>query len=124
VILQDIIGSGDSAHGQLRFINLSPNAPPLDMYAFSYTTNDGYKLIFSNCGYLPTDFAAAASAQTFKTLPTGPYDLIAVESGTDTAVSEGGLIVNPNSVTTIYTRGFMNGTGSNALAVGIFSFQQ
>src|SRR5580698_5923081 len=41
VLVPDLIGNTDTAHGQLRFINLSPDAPPLDLYAYSYVTNDG-----------------------------------------------------------------------------------
>ena len=124
ILMQDQIGNSDTTHGQLRFINLSPDAPPLDLYAYSYTTNDGYKLIFSSCGYLPNDYNSTLNAQTFKTMAAGPYDLVVSESGTNNALLAGGLMVDGKSVITMYTRGFMNGTGANSLDVGIYSFLQ
>jgi hypothetical protein len=124
ILLQDLIGNSDITHGQLRFINLSPDAPPLDLYAYSYTTNDGYKLIFSNSGYLPNDYSSTVNAQTFKSMAAGPYDLVVSESGTSNALLAGGLMIDAKGVTTIYTRGFVNGTGANTLDVGIYSFIQ
>lgn len=123
VLLQDNIGTSDSTHGQIRFLNLSPDAPPLDLYAFIYAGANGYK-VFSNCGYLPNDNTSLVNAQSFSQMVAAPYYFIATEAGTDNVILEGGFFVHPKSVNTIYAKGFVGGTGANAVDVGIISYQQ
>jgi len=123
VLLQDFIGPADTVHGQIRFLNLSPDAPSLDLYAFSYITNDGYKLVFSGCGYLPSDYNSLLNAQSFSNMTAGPYDFVATATGTSNVVLEGGLIIQPKSIVTIYAKGFVAGTGTNGIGVGIISYQ-
>jgi len=123
VLLQDNIGTSDSTHGLVRFLNLSPDAPPMDLYAFIYAGSTGYK-VFSNCGYLPNDNNSLVNAQSFSQMVAAPYYFIAAEAGTDNVIMEGGLIINPKSVTTIYSKGFVSGTGANAVDVGIITYQQ
>ena len=123
VLLQDNIGTSDSTHGQIRFLNLSPNSPPLDLYAFINAGAAGYK-VFSSCGYLPNDNTSLVNAQSFSQIVAAPYYFIATQAGTDNIVLEGGFIVNAKSINTIYAKGFVGGTGVNAVDVGIISYQQ
>jgi hypothetical protein len=123
VLLQDNIGTTDSTHGLIRFLNLSPDSPPLDLYAFIDAGADGYK-VFSNCGYLPNDNNAIVNAQSFSTIDAAPYYFVATEAGTNNIILEGGLIINGKSVVTIYAKGFVGGTGTDAVDVGVISYQQ
>jgi hypothetical protein len=55
VLLKDNVKTTDTTKSQLRFLNLSPDAPPLDVWAFPNAGYSGYK-IFSACAYLPNNF--------------------------------------------------------------------
>jgi len=123
VLLNDKTIPGDSTHGQIRFINLSPDAPALDIYAFLDVGPNGTK-IFSNCGYAANDYNSLLNAQTFVPIATGPYYMVATIAGTYNAVLDGGLIVPPNSVITMFVEGFYNGSGSNLMNIGIIAYTQ
>ncbi|HSZ86547.1 MAG TPA: DUF4397 domain-containing protein [Puia sp.] len=123
VLIQDNIGVTDSTHGLIRFLNLSPDSPPLDLYAFPYAGATGYK-VFSNCGYLPNDYNSVVNAQSFSPIDALPYYFVATETGTNNVILEGGLVINGKSVVTIYAKGFVAGTGASAVDVGVISYQQ
>jgi hypothetical protein len=123
VLIEDNIGTTDSTHGLVRFLNLSPDSPPLDLYAFIDAGANGYK-VFSNCGYLPNDNNAVVNARSFSPIVAAPYYFVATEAGTNNVILEGGLIIDPKSVVTIYAKGFVGGTGTNAVDVGVISYQQ
>jgi hypothetical protein len=123
VLLNDKPISVDSTQGQIRFINLSPDAPALDIYAFYDVGPNGTK-IFSNCGYLPNNYSSLLTAQTYIPISAGPYYMVATIAGTFNAVLDGGLIIPPGGVITMYVDGFYNGSGSNLMNIGIISYQQ
>jgi len=123
VLLTDKTVSVDTTQGQIRFINLSPDAPALDIYAFLNVGPNGTK-IFSNCGYVLNDPNSFLNAETFVPITTGPYYMVATIAGTFNAVLDGGLIVPPKSVITMYVDGFYNGTGSDLMNIGIIAYQQ
>jgi hypothetical protein len=123
VLLQDNIGTTDSTHGLIRFLNLSPDSPPLDLYAFIYAGADGYK-VSSSCNYLPNDYNAVLQAQSFSSIVAAPYYFVATEAGTDNIILEGGFVVRGKSINTIYAKGFVSGTGPSAVDVGIITYQQ
>lgn len=123
VLLNDKTISVDSTQGQIRFLNLSPDAPALDIYAFLNVGPNGTK-IFSNCGYLPNNYNSLLAAQTYIPIAAGPYYMVATISGTFNAVLDGGLIVPPGGVITMYVEGFYNGAGSNLMNIGIIAYQQ
>jgi hypothetical protein len=123
VLLTDQTITVDTTQGQIRFLNLSPDAPALDVYAFYDVGPNGTK-IFSNCGYLPNDYNSLLTAQTFVPIPAGPYYMVATIAGTDSAVLDGGLIVPSKGIITMYTKGFFNGSGSTLMDIGIISYQQ
>ena len=115
--------SVDSPEGQIRFLNLSPDAPALDVYAFLNVGSNGTK-IFSNCGYIANDYNSILNAETFIPITAGPYYMVATIAGTYNAVLDGGLIVPAKGVITMYVKGFFNGSGSNLIDIGIISYQQ
>jgi hypothetical protein len=123
VLLQDNVGPADTSNGQIRFLNLSPDAPALDLWAFPNAGANGYK-IFSGCDYLPNDYSSVVKAQSFLPIPVDPYYFVATEAGTNNIVLEGGLIIPPRSVVTIYAKGFVGGTGGNAIDVGVILYKQ
>jgi hypothetical protein len=123
VLLNDKTVSVDSTEGQIRFINLCPDAPALDIWAFLNVGPNGTK-IFSNCGYLPNDYNSLLNAQTYVPIAAGPYYMVATVGGTYNAVLDGGIIISPKSVITMYVEGFFNGSGSNLMNIGIISYQQ
>jgi hypothetical protein len=122
VLLQDKIGASDSTKGQIRFLNLSPDAPPLDVWAYPNAGYNGYK-IFSGCAYLPNDYNSLLSAQSFSLIDKGPYYFVATIAGTADIVLEGGLIIPGQSVVTIYAKGFVGGTGNNEIGVGVIEYK-
>jgi Domain of unknown function (DUF4397) len=122
VFLHDYIGKMDSTHGQIRFINLSPDAPPLDLWAYLDAGPNGVK-ISGNCGYIPNDFNSLVNAQTFSFIESGPYFFIATEAGTSNIVLQGQLYIPPQNVVTIYTKGYIGGVGNNAIDVGVIQYQ-
>jgi|SRR5579863_777334 len=122
-LLNDKTVPVDTTQGQIRFINLSPDAPALDIWAFLNVGPNGTK-IFSDCGYIPNDYNSFLNAQTFVPISAGPYYMVATIAGTYNAVLDGGLIVPPGAVITMYVKGFYNGSGSSLMNIGIISYQQ
>ncbi len=123
VILHDNMVATDSTEGEIRFLNLSPDAPAFDIWAYPNGGYNGTK-IFSSCGYLPNDYNSFVNAEFFLKIPTGQYFFVATVAGTDNIVLQGGLAVPPKSVVTIYTKGYLNGSGANAIDVGVIGYPQ
>jgi hypothetical protein len=122
VLLEDHIATTDSNTCQIRFLNLSPDAPPLDVWAYPNAGYDAYK-IFSNCAYLPNDYNSFVDAESFSVIPAGPYYFEATVAGTSQVVLGGLLVIPGNNVVTIYSKGYINGTGRNAIDVGVIEYK-
>lgn len=123
VLLTDNTVATDTTQGQIRFVNLSPDAPALDLYAFLNVGPNGIE-VASNCGYILNDYQSLLNAETFIPITAGPYYLVATVAGTYNAVLDGGLIIRPKSVTTVYVMGFFNGSGPSLANVGVISYRQ
>lgn len=123
VVLKDSVRKiSDSTKSQIRFLNLSPDAPPLDVWAYPDAGYSGYK-IFSDCAYLPNDFNSFVKAESFSVINAGPYYFEATVAGTSNVMLGGLLMIYGKSVITIYTKGYVSGTGVNAIDVGIIEYQ-
>jgi hypothetical protein len=122
VFLHDFVGKSDSTKAQIRFINLSPDAPALDLWAYLNAGANGFK-VSSNCAYIPNDYNSLINAQTFSLIDPGPYFFIAAVAGTSNIVLQGQLYIPGASVITIYTKGYVAGTGTNAIDVGVIEYQ-
>lgn len=122
VLLHDFVGKTDSTKAQIRFLNLSPDAPPLDLWAYLNAGANGIK-VSSNCAYIPNDFNSLINAQTFSLIDPGPYFFIASTAGTSNIVLQGELYIPGASVITIYTKGYVAGTGTNTIDVGVIEYQ-
>ena len=123
VLLKDNFAEKDSNKAQIRFLNLSPDAPPMDIWAFPNGGVNGYQL-FSNCAYVPRDFNSFINAQNFTFIDKGPYFFIAAESGTSNVLLEGQLFIDANKLITIYAKGYVRGSGINTLDVGVIQYDQ
>jgi hypothetical protein len=123
VLLKDEIGISDSTKTQIRFINLSPDAPAMDVWVFPNAGTYGYKL-FSNRPYPVFDYSSIPGSQVFTKLDAGPYYFVATAAGTYNVLLQGGLILPGRGVITIYAKGLLSGTGNNQLDVGVIEFVQ
>jgi hypothetical protein len=123
VLLKDNIGKADTAKAQIRFLNLSPDAPALDVWAYPNAGFTGYK-IFSDCGYLPNDFNSFIKAESFSFINAGPYYFEARIAGTSDVVLGGLMLVPAQDVITIYTKGYITSKGTNAIDVGVIQYKQ
>ena len=90
----------------VRFIHLSPDAPAVDI-----TTTDG-TVVFGN--YEFKDYS------DFAPLPAGSYDLQIRLAGTETVVlALNGIAVADGSIYTVFAKGFVGGSGAQALGAEI-----
>ncbi len=105
VIIDDLTAPAmGTAH--VRFIHLSPDAPAVDI-----TTTDG-TVVFGN--YEFKDYS------DFAPLPAGSYDLQVRLAGTDTVVLElPGIAVADGNIYTVFAKGFVGGSGAQALGAEI-----
>jgi hypothetical protein len=122
VLLEDHIAKTDSNSCQIRFLNLSPDAPPLDVWAYPNAGYDAYK-IFSNCAYIPNDYNSFINAESFSVIPAGPYYFEATIAATCQVVLGGLLVIPRNNVVTIYSKGYLNGAGQKAIDVGVIEYK-
>lgn len=123
VLLKDNIKTTGSAVSQIRFLNLSPDAPPLDIWAYPNAGYVGYK-IFSGCAYLPDDYNSYVNAESFSMIDAGTYYFEARASRTSGFVLGGFLVISGQSIITIYTRGYFGGIGVNAIDVSVIQYKQ
>jgi hypothetical protein len=122
ILMRDDLSILDSGKAQIRFVNLVPDAPPMDLWAFpDAQTNAGYKL-FSNRAFPVYDYNEVIKAQKFTIINSGPYYFAATEAGSPYVFLQGGLIVPNQSIVTIYSKGLLNGTGNEALDVGVIEY--
>ena len=112
----------DSSKSQVRFLNLSPDAPAMDVWAFKNAGPNGVKL-FANQSYPLYSYGNVLNSQAFTTVDVGPYYFIATEAGTNNVLLEGGLILRGKSIVTIYAKGLVSATdGDRKLDVGIIRY--
>ena len=122
VLLKDNIRAMDPTKSQIRFLNLSPDAPPLDVWAYPNAGYTKYK-IFSSCAYIPNDFSSFINAQSFTDIEPGTYYFEATLARTSELVLGGYLVIPAQDVVTIYTRGYLRGAGANIMDVGVIQFK-
>ncbi|MEO6837407.1 MAG: DUF4397 domain-containing protein [Ginsengibacter sp.] len=121
VLLKDNIRKMDANKSQIRFLNLSPDAPPLDVWAYPNAGYTGYKL-FSACAYIPNDFNSFLNAESFTDIDAGTYYFEATLAGTTNLVLAGFLAIPAQDVVTIYTKGYLQGAGTNTIDVGVIQY--
>lgn len=121
VLLKDNFLVKDTSKSQIRFLNLSADSPPLDVWAYPAAGYSGYKL-FSACAYIPHDYNSFVNAESFTSIDPGIYYFEAAIAGTTNVVLGGYLIIENKKVITIYTKGYLSGTGTSAVDVGVIQY--
>jgi len=106
LVFEDDLTPPASGNAHARFIHLSPDAPAVDI-----TLTDG-TVVFGNYEFKQyTDFTP---------LPAGSYDLQVRLAGTDTVVLDlPGISIMDGNIYTVFAKGFVAGTGSQALGAQI-----
>ncbi len=121
VLLKDNFLVKDTSKSQIRFLNLSADSPPLDVWAYPDAGYSGYKL-FSACAYIPHDYNSFVKAESFISVDPGIYYFEATISGTSIVVLGGYLVIDPKKIISIYTKGYLMGTGAKAMDVGVIQY--
>ncbi|QEC66022.1 DUF4397 domain-containing protein [Panacibacter ginsenosidivorans] len=95
---------------RVRFFHFSPDAPAVDVAIAGGST------LFSNRTF--NDQSTNTSYQSFATLAAGTYNLEVRAAGTSTIVLPVPITLEGGKVYTLYAKGFLTGTGTQALGVG------
>ncbi len=117
VTVQDNLAITGRDTVRLRFLNFSPDAPAVDVYARTETTSPF--LIWGNRQF--TDNASNDTINTFLTAAAGSYILSMVKSGsTDTLVSFKDVDLTSSGNFTLLLKGFYkNSIGDTTLKLGV-----
>ena len=121
VLLDDNLIPPDSSKCQIRFVNLSADAPGMDIWAFPDAGVNGFK-IFSDQSYPLYSYNNILNSEAFTTLKAGPYYFIATVAGTNHILLEGGLKLPGRSVVTIYAKGLLSSSNDQKLDVGVILY--
>lgn len=106
LVIEDDLTPPASGTAHVRFIHLSPDAPAVDI-----TLTDG-TVVFGNIKF--------KEYTNFTPLPAGSYDLQVRLTGTDTKVLDlPGISIMDGNIYTVFAKGFVAGTGSQALGAQI-----
>lgn len=106
IVIEDDLSAPAAGNSHVRFIHLSPDAPAVDI-----TLTDG-TVVFGNY-----DFKEYSD---FTPLPAASYDLQVRLAGTSTVVLElPGIAVMDGNIYTVFAKGFVGGTGAQALGAEI-----
>jgi hypothetical protein len=106
LVLEDDLTAPASGQSHVRFLHLSPDAPAVDI-----TLTDG-TVVFSNMSF--------KEYTPFTPLNAGSYDLQVRLAGTSTVVLElGSIMVQSGNIYTVFAKGFVSGSGGQALGAEI-----
>lgn len=106
IVIVDDLTAPASGNAHVRFLHLSPDAPAVDI-----TTTDG-TVVFGDYSF--------KEYSNFTPLPAGTYDLQVRLAGTETVVLNlSGISVADGKIYSVFAKGFVAGTGSQALGAEI-----
>jgi Domain of unknown function (DUF4397) len=106
VLLTDDLTTPAAGKAHVRFVHLSPNAPAVDVAV------TGGAVVFPN-----TLFKGSTA---FTPLTAGTYNLEVRVAGTTTvALPLPGIALTAGKIYTVFAKGFLGGTGAQALGAGI-----
>ncbi len=107
LLLQDDLTAPASGKAHIRFVHLSPNAPAVDIVEASSNT-----VVFDNVSF--------KGYSAFTPLAAGTYNLDVRLHGTATTVlSLTNVALSDGMIYTVFAKGFVGGTGSQALGAEI-----
>ncbi len=108
LVLVDTLAAPAAGKAHVRFIHLSPGAPPVDIAV------TGGGVVFGN--------RAFKQYSALTPLPAGTYNLEVRLAGTSTVVLPlPGIQLQDGKIYTVFARGFVNGTGAQALGAQIIA---
>jgi len=106
IVIEDDLTSPAAGSSHVRFIHLSPDAPAVDI-----TLADG-TVVFGDYEF--------KESSDFTPLPAASYDLQVRLAGTSTVVLDlPGISVMDGNIYTVFAKGFVGGTGNQALGAEI-----
>jgi hypothetical protein len=106
LVLEDDLTAPAAGNAHARFIHLSPDAPAVDI-----TLTDG-TVVFGNVAFRQNT--------AFTPLPAATYDLQVRVAGTGNVVLNlTGITLEPGKIYTVFAKGFVGGTGAQALGAEI-----
>lgn len=107
LLLEDNLSRPAPGKAHVRFVHLSPDAPPVDV-----AVANGGMVVFGNKSF--------KQATDFTPLPAGKYDLEVRLAGTGTVVLPlPGIVLKAGKIYTVFAKGFVAGTGAQALGAQI-----
>jgi hypothetical protein len=108
LVLTDDLTAPASGKAHVRFVHLSPNAPAVDVAV------TGGPVLFANESF--KQFSA------FTPVAAGTYDLEVRPAGSSTVVlALPGITLQPGRIYTVFAKGFLGGTGAQALGAQIIA---
>jgi len=111
LVTTDDLTTPASGKAHVRFIHLSPDAPAVNVIA------NGTITLFSNRSFNKT---ILATEQAFTPVDAATYNLeVRTVSGNALALSVPGVVLTAGKIYTIFARGFLGGTGAQALGAQI-----
>jgi len=106
LVIADDLTAPAAGKAHVRFVHLSPDAPAVDVAV------TGGPVLFANQSY--QDYTA------FAPVDAGTYDLEVRPAGSGTvALAVPGVVLQPGKIYTVFARGFLGGTGAQALGAQI-----
>ncbi len=106
LVLEDDLSAPATGKAHVRFVHLSPDAPAVDI-----TTTTG-AIVFGDYSF--------KDASAFTPLDAGTYDLEVRLQGTSTTVlTLNGITLENGKIYTVFAKGFVAGTGAQALGAQI-----
>ncbi|HEY6509414.1 MAG TPA: DUF4397 domain-containing protein [Vicinamibacterales bacterium] len=108
VVLTDDLAAPAAGKAHVRFVHLSPNAPPVDVAL------QGGAVIFANTAF--------KGNTPFTPVDAGTYNLEVRLAGTGTVVLPlPGIALQTGKIYTVFARGFVGGAGAQALGAQIIA---
>jgi hypothetical protein len=116
IALADDLTAPAAGKAHVRFVHASPNAPAVDISTEAQPAGVG---VFTNRSFVNTQ-AAATAVQSFTPVDAGTLTLQVRAAGTAPAVlTIPDVTLQAGKIYTIYARGFLGGTGDQALGASI-----
>jgi len=111
VVVTDNLTMPASGKAHIRFFHFSPNAPAVDVAV------TGGPVLFSNRTF---NKSVTGSEMAFTPVDAGTYNLEVRLAGTTTVVlSLPGIVLENGKIYTVFAKGFVGGTGTQALGAQI-----
>lgn len=111
VVVTDNLTMPASGKSHIRFFHFSPNAPAVDVAV------TGGPVLFSNRTFNKT---VTSTEMVFTPVDAGTYNLEVRLAGTTTVVlSLPGIVLGNGKIYTVFAKGFVGGTGTQALGAQI-----